>query len=570
MYDATAPVLTSLVIPETVDLSSGPAELTISGTAYDEGSGVAEVVIWFDDEISRSYSLGSSSYSTYSLLGLFDDADWADGAANESWGVADTNAPGVYEVTRVTVDDMQGNSRTYLASELEAMGVNTSLELVGSTYDATAPEVGEAVASLWGPLEVVEGKAVNLSLLFSNLTNASISYSYAFTTSGGTASGGDISGASGSGAFTVVSTSSTSESIPIGLSAQADNFLEGSETAFLNVTLDGITFDDGSVTRQFEIIIVDDLRPTGSVIVSGSPVEGATLTADASDVTDPDGHRLGTEDWQWRRDGVAIPEASSSSYTLREADVGTHISATYSFKDGHGVVERMSSASVLAELSSSVERARSFSLADYNETSIELLLSGSSDLHATGNSQDNRVVGNVGDNRLKGLAGDDVLLGRKGNDALIGGGGNDKLIGHGGDDLLKGGGGDDLLKGGGGEDLLKGQKGDDVLKGGGGNDKLIGGGGKDALQGQKGNDKLIGGGGKDEFVFKRGDGRDVVKDWQDGRDSIVIKKGASGFVELDIYQKGKHAFIDYGRNGDLIKLIETDADDLDRGDFAFG
>ena len=69
-------------------------------------------------------------------------------------------------------------------------------------------------------------------------------------------------------------------------------------------------------------------------------------------------------------------------------------------------------------------------------------------------------------------------------------------------------------------------KGSDSLYGGGGNDTLTGGKGNDTLCGGKGNDYLTGGAGKDVFVFRAGEGNDVVVDYQEG-DVLYL---ASGYV----------------------------------------
>ncbi|MEZ5502966.1 MAG: alpha/beta hydrolase-fold protein [Halioglobus sp.] len=71
----------------------------------------------------------------------------------------------------------------------------------------------------------------------------------------------------------------------------------------------------------------------------------------------------------------------------------------------------------------------------------------------------------------------------------------------------------DYLFGQGGADTLSGHDGADVLDGGVGNDTLIGGGG---------DDRLIGGPGADSFHWSTGDGHDVICDYDDGGDRIVI------------------------------------------------
>jgi hypothetical protein len=121
--------------------------------------------------------------------------------------------------------------------------------------------------------------------------------------------------------------------------------------------------------------------------------------------------------------------------------------------------------------------------------------------------------GTIADNTVHGRGGDDSMNGHGGDDMLHGGSGDDRLIGHTGNDRLRGGAGDDAIFGGSGRDDLRGGDGDDVLRGGGGDDVLAGDGG---------NDILIGGGGADRFVFALDGGRDVVKDFQDNVDTLVL------------------------------------------------
>lgn len=63
-----------------------------------------------------------------------------------------------------------------------------------------------------------------------------------------------------------------------------------------------------------------------------------------------------------------------------------------------------------------------------------LILTGSGNIGAGGNSQDNHLTGNAGDNLISGGTGNDLLEGLAGNDTLDGGQGNDVLIGGTGND----------------------------------------------------------------------------------------------------------------------------------------
>ena len=126
---------------------------------------------------------------------------------------------------------------------------------------------------------------------------------------------------------------------------------------------------------------------------------------------------------------------------------------------------------------------------------------------------------------------------------LTGSGHADTLTGDGVANVLKGGAGNDILSGGddadnravddklygeAGDDTLNGGSGADLLLGGDGNDKLFGDAGMDTLDGGAGDDELDGGEGLDTFVFKLGNGSDVIADLdvpapdEDGGDKIDL------------------------------------------------
>ncbi|KAB2911355.1 MAG: hypothetical protein F9K30_21780, partial [Dechloromonas sp.] len=100
-----------------------------------------------------------------------------------------------------------------------------------------------------------------------------------------------------------------------------------------------------------------------------------------------------------------------------------------------------------------------------------------------------------------GTDGNDTLTGTAVTDRMQGGAGDDLLFGMAGNDVLAGGTGKDTLEGGDGADRLYGDEGEDILRGEAGDDVLEGG---------TGNDTLAGGDGADTYVFKLGDGQDVI------------------------------------------------------------
>lgn len=214
-----------------------------------------------------------------------------------------------------------------------------------------------------------------------------------------------------------------------------------------------------------------------------------------------------------------------------------------------------------AKLDLIAQNGGGYSLAVSTDTTLQTgvsdaVLLGSGNLQLTGHSGDNTLEGNRGNNILRGSTGDDILKGYAGNDILKGGRNDDKLLGGSGNDLLKGGSGDDTLKGGRGDDVLKGGSGDDVLKG------------------EAGNDILRGGGGADTFVFTKG--RDIIRDFQDDTDTIVVDRamidGAGSTVD-DLLGLGDivngNAVFDLSGSHQLIVQGVSDLEDL-RNDLIIG
>jgi Ca2+-binding RTX toxin-like protein len=187
-----------------------------------------------------------------------------------------------------------------------------------------------------------------------------------------------------------------------------------------------------------------------------------------------------------------------------------------------------------------VKASVSYSLAG---THVEkLVLTGSADLNATGNSLNNSLIGNSGNNVLKGGGGHDTLKGMAGNDKLYGGDGNDKL---------------------------EGGRGDDHLHGGKGNDRLNGGSGDDRVDGGGGNDRLTGGSGDDIFVFNNQHGMDTVTDFRAGHDRVDVSglAGVDKMSDLYMWQSGSSTVI--WHHSAVLVLDGVKESDLDSSDFIF-
>jgi Ca2+-binding RTX toxin-like protein len=148
-------------------------------------------------------------------------------------------------------------------------------------------------------------------------------------------------------------------------------------------------------------------------------------------------------------------------------------------------------------------------------------------------------------------------------DAMFGGqtiNGTDKA------DILRGSTFADTIDGGAGTDNINGGAGDDIIMGGAGNDRIDAGAGNDRIHGGTGSDTIYGRAGADIFVMNIGDGKSVIKDFQDGIDHIEIGGGLE-FEDLRIHQRGAQTWINI--DGAVIHLDRTHPSEINADDFIF-
>lgn len=112
--------------------------------------------------------------------------------------------------------------------------------------------------------------------------------------------------------------------------------LDFESNASLDVT---VSVDDASIpgtpddSQSHTITVQDRNDPaTGDAVISGTNVEGETLSVDVSSIADEDG--LGPFTYQWTRDGVAIGGANAATYVIDTDDIGSVIRVEVSFTDG--------------------------------------------------------------------------------------------------------------------------------------------------------------------------------------------------------------------------------------------
>ena len=93
-----------------------------------------------------------------------------------------------------------------------------------------------------------------------------------------------------------------------------------------------------SVTSPATVAVTNiNDTPTGGISITGTLAQYSVLTADTSLLADQDG--LGTLNYQWFADNNEISGATSSTYTLTQAEVGKTITVQTNFVDGFGSTE---------------------------------------------------------------------------------------------------------------------------------------------------------------------------------------------------------------------------------------
>ena len=355
------------------------------------------------------------------------------------------------------------------------------------------------IAKLKGPerLEVMEGKSETFHLVLDGQWTGPVTYR--IETSLGTAGRQDLFGTSASGSLLVLSTSGSREVVPIEIAAASDDLREPTETGFIEISLTGASFADGSSHASFAIDVID---ATG-IVSRGGPGEDVMGGAHLDDLL------MG-------RDGDDLLRGRDGADTLK----GGRGEDTLVGGAGDDLLAGQGGGDTLR--------------GDVGRDTLK------------GGGGRDKLNGGTGNDELFGGSGDDLLKGGRGDDILVGGRGHDRMKGNLGSDEMRGGSGKDKMKGGAGDDMLDGGGGDDRLDGGEGNDRLGGGSGDDRLYGKAGDDRIVGGSGNDTIAGS--DGEDYI----DGGSGSDILSGGSG-EDVFVFTGGQDRITDF-RPGDAIKV----------------
>ncbi len=178
-----------------------------------------------------------------------------------------------------------------------------------------------------------------------------------------------------------------------------------------------------------------------------------------------------------------------------------------------------------------------------------------------GEEGNDRLYGGSQSDLLNGGSGDDWLSGGTGNDRLLGDNGDDELYGDAGNDTLNGGYGHDSLYGGSEDDVLYGSYGNDALYGEEGNDRLYGGSQSDFLSGGRGDDVLEGGYAGDTYTIAKGDGADIISDFQgDSSGDDTLQFSDVALSEVLLKKDGNNLIFSGYEDGDSVQINDFFAD----------
>ncbi len=505
--DTTAPTLTSLTFPTTIDLSSGNQLVSFAAHAEDAVSGVDTVNVWFD----KSLTSDVGSHPLWMISSGWIDSTPSD--ASVGWTVQSYNNPGIYNITGVDVKDLAGNSRSYTPAQLSSLGIATSFNVTDGVFIQNAltatpsMEQGKIIISL----SAAQWSASSNSLAFTLAYDSPVVHfdSWRAGSSGSYAVSSSILEV---GASTTVSmTTSISNSgdktdfiqLVFTTTAQQGNFAYN----FSSETLNSQTL--ANISGNYSFIVIDTTAPT---VTSFNPTDGETAVAIASNI-----NLIFSEAIQKGTGTIAIHSGSAGGAIVESFDAATSNLLSIS---GNTLTINPS-----ADLGNNIQYFVTFAAGSVKDLAVNN--------YAGTSTYDFTTVTNV--NKI--TDGNDVLVGTNINDKLNGGKGADSMKGGLGSDTYyvdnigdkvienKSAGTDTVyssisfILGPNVENLTLTSKASINGTGNAINNTLIGNSAANKLSGLAGNDILNGGLGKD--ILTGGTGKDIFQLTTLSKDTIT-------------------------------------------------
>ena len=127
--------------------------------------------------------------------------------------------------------------------------------------------------------------------------------------------------------------------------AQDEDGVDDVATITHSATSDDTDYKEMKVDIDVTVNDNENKPAMGRPSISGTPQVGRTLTANTGGISDPDGLRSPGFEYQWRRDGVDIPDADQRTYRLddEDKDKDKDITVEVTFTDDGGNREMLES-----------------------------------------------------------------------------------------------------------------------------------------------------------------------------------------------------------------------------------
>ena len=330
--------------------------------AYDLGTATAKVLVKDDDD---SPTTGVVTVTGTATEGETLSADTSgltdgDGLANAAWayqwvrtpsGGSDEDISGATSQTYVPVFADAGATLKIRVTVTDDEGHEATFTSAPTATVAALARPSVTVAPRKTP--VTEGKAAEFTVTRSGDTTAALRVRISVSETG------DMVSAGNEGEETRTIPAGQPQAV-IPVPTVVDSVHEADSVVTLTLVADP-AYELGT-ERSAEVTVEDDdnAAPTGTPTIDDTtPVVGETLTADASNLDDPDGLTDRSFTWQWVRTSggteTEIAGATSASYTVAAADVGATLKVRVGFTDDDGTGETVESAPTsAAEAPSSV------------------------------------------------------------------------------------------------------------------------------------------------------------------------------------------------------------------------
>ena len=266
---------------------------------------------------------------------------WADGAANNGWVIVTDSTDGwdFYSSEDSTTSRRPVLTISYTApipAQID-LDANNSSGTTASGFAATFTEDGPAVLIADFDATLTDADDTQLQSMTVSLTNLLDVGAESLTAN---TAGTSITASynPGAGVLTLTNADSLANYQQVLKTITYQNVSDTPNTTTRVITVVGNDgFANSNIATTSIAIVASNDAPSGLPTITGTVTEDQTLTADMSGISDADG--LGVFSYQWLRNGSVIAGATSSTYTLGDADVGTLISVQVNYTDGDSTAE---------------------------------------------------------------------------------------------------------------------------------------------------------------------------------------------------------------------------------------